>query len=475
MCSKASGDRKFKSQDPIFESHFGRNAKLNSQQQLFSRFEKAGPSWLPIIVMSLIGLGLTVFAVEAVSKLTGEEFSQRQRRLYLLSRDVGLFETLLFQVSNVRPETLSELELERLAAAKSMIPELTFLGALVADPAFENADGTGRKRPASTSDDEERLLYFWADESGTSVLLGQVDWLNAPSMRALAGTDQSGTDQSGTDQSGTDRQGTDQSGDLRLAGGLMFSRPKGSESRFLTTVAIAGEVPIDRNEVLANVNMTDSGAIKGLLSQHLTRTQGTTLESVSPDGLDVFVQDFLNQRAFAFINRGGLTNQELTAPMMEIGDDIPEDVRRTIVLSFVLGWRNGVSKQFDQFVLERASRDVTLNEGTATGESGSNPTLLILHPLTCPIRTRSILDGIDPQTNMSTKESGEAIRVPAVDYPPDIEQRIAAFAKTPADFTEVLADLEKEIRGRGDCKELYQLADPFPATVFEINASPLSP
>lgn len=42
---------------------------MNASQRLFDRFDKAGPSWLPIIVLSLIGLIATIACVHSIAGL----------------------------------------------------------------------------------------------------------------------------------------------------------------------------------------------------------------------------------------------------------------------------------------------------------------------------------------------------------------------------------------------------------------------
>ena len=396
--------------------------------------------------MSSLGLLATIFSVRAVSELVGEELGGRLARLYQVSRDLGLTETVLFEVADVQESALSELETQRIETAGSLFPTLEFVGALSVDPAFPEETGPGSVRPPSKSDDEERLLYFWSDPAGTAIMLGQLDWNSDP---------------------GDDGEAlTGEVAKPMVSGAIVFSRPRQPDADFIATIAIPGEIVLDENESLFVVDFLDANWTDELMRRHVERVGEMPLATIEPANLDVMVQDFLNGRAFAFVNRGGLSQEELINPSLSGLDEVPESGRQVIIQAFQLGWRNGVSKQFDRYVLERASRDVDLPSTSGSGESKTANRLVVIHPLCCPVRTRAILAGVDPVDRVELPTNGASVSVPAVDAPANLVETIESFAASRFKSVDVVKTLESEVQSRPDCKEVFHMDEPFAATVF---------
>lgn len=414
---------------------------MNASQRLFDRFEKAGPSWLPIIVLSIVGLVSTILCIRAVDGLAEGRLSNAIEAIYLRSRELGQQDTLLFAVTKFHADALSDLAKQRLEQAKSIAPDLEFLEVLNGDPAFP----TNLQSDTNEAELKNSLLYIWCDEDRQSILIGQIK--SEFTVNQLSLLKDSGIKP-------------------WLSAAMVFSKFASPEVHYESTIAIGGEMEIEATETTFALDLMSPDSIKTLMRRHDEATAGMMLEELDVGSIEVVIQDYLNHRAFNLAKQGGYSNEKVKRLHGAGLEEISEEWRNTFLFALYLGHRNGRSKQFDQFVLEKMSRDREV-----IPDQESDPSRIILHPLSCPIRTAALLAGEGLEEVTHTDSEGLTRSVPKADFPVDLIKRIEAFAQQSPDLQTLMDSLQEQIENRTEYKPIYQMEKPFPATVYQIQSS----
>ncbi|MCA9138254.1 MAG: hypothetical protein KDB00_15890, partial [Planctomycetales bacterium] len=218
----------------------------------------------------------------------------------------------------------------------------------------------------------------------------------------------------------------------------------------------------DHENVLKLI-LHEAGVISELIDSHRVFVEPMDLVRFEPQDFDVTVQTFFQQRAFAYVNTGGDVLEKRFRDFAEGSNlyEINSNDDKNRIYALLMGVRNGVSKQFDQFVLEKLSRD-TMNR--ANGNSSLPP--IVIQPLSCPIRFESLLLRLDGNQIEPMKTDIVLSPDTILDLPADIAERINAFRESGQDIRETAVRFRDVFDQRPELEAVFQMKEPFPATVY---------
>ncbi|MCA9140423.1 MAG: hypothetical protein KDB00_26815, partial [Planctomycetales bacterium] len=240
---------------------------MNASQRLFDRFDKAGPSWLPIIVLSLFGLSATIVSVYAISKTSSSVLKQAIESGFQLSRDVGKSSVYLFDFVAVDKDALSDIESKLVRITSSRNPGMSFLGALDGRPAFPPVSNDDSGQMMELSPPLNRRHYCWIDDLQTTLLICTFDWFEV-------------------DVRGTEHEY--QPGEsLPFSKALAISRVGPTDKSFRSTHASSSLPDLGDHENVLKLILHEAGVISELIDSHRVFVEPMDLVRFEPQDFDV--------------------------------------------------------------------------------------------------------------------------------------------------------------------------------------------
>lgn len=398
--------------------------------------------------MSLIGLSATIFSVYAISHSAVSEEKSVVEDAYRFSRALGKSNVLLSTFTKSDSADFQRTESEFVRVVESRNPGWSFWGALDSAPAFPPVSDSDPDQFVELGPRLNRRHYCWTDDRQSTLLICLFRW---DEIQPRETDDEYGPGES-----------------LPLSAALAISRINSSDPSFRSTHSVSSLPDLGSHENVLDLADHQAGSVAELIESHRSFVGQADLDQIDPKDVDVLVSDFFQQRAFRFANRGGDSLEEGVQKFVKVsGADVDSVVAYAGIHSIVIGKRNGVSKQFDQFVLERMSRDSTVLSGV---DSSLPP--LVVQPLSCPIRMQSVLRRLNG-TLLKPLDTGIVLSPDAIlDLPADLTDQIESLGNSGNDIRETATRFGEVFNERPELEMVFQMKEPFPATVYYVKEQP---
>ncbi len=411
---------------------------LNATRRLFDRFEKSGPSWLPIIILSAIGLIATIVCVRQVAHVTVAEFPAKMQEVYVGFREIGLQSTLLYEVSESDKESLDEEQSEFLEEWRKTWTELEFAALVQAKPAFPVDESLYFNAADIESDSWTTIYTIWQTQETHTIIAA-----------ALVSDPDRGT----------------------KFGPLVAISRRESELIATETLPPVAEradflAALGKHRTFVQAFPTTPGVLAELIDAHHQHLGTTDCPEIGAEDYAVAIQEYLDRDAVAYVMDSGLLSISETTGFDNEGYESLGDRKAIAVAAMDLGYRNGVSKQYDRYVIERMSRDVAADVDESQPASVDRDDPVVIHSLSCPIYIQSMLNGVSSGDRRPFSLLDEDGTVPLCDVPLDLIDQLSAISSGGLDLRTLGGQLTRQLQSRQDFEQAYQMSEPFPATVF---------
>lgn len=406
---------------------------MPASQGLFDRFERRNLSWFPIIALSLAGLVGTMLSLTVFAKIKSPDVGPLLQERFDAAREEGFESPILKELSLLPQENVGEAE--KLAISKiSESPETEkYLVAMEVVNEYAVQLRRGERKVSTTH------LHCWTDPSKTILFCAIVK-----RSHQNPGDDQAA------------------SADQWVVEEIMaVTQTKSDRSPFVVTSNLLGKsITIeDETTISGGTSLTEDVTLVSKTHQErlskLSLGEENLLTFEESDCVAV-LQSYFDLAALAHISRGGRTKQELLQEVRDVFQDPDLEPDMRFLTAILLGRRNAYSHQVDQFVLQRYVEHVRTSDTIAREVSPENS--LIFHPLSCPVRARLILGRSVADHSVVGAQSDPAELVKQVEY----------LSKDDNSPQREINDLQSEVQQDTRYEVLFEMKDPFPATVYTI-------
>lgn len=308
---------------------------MNQARQAFERFEKSD-NWLPVLLLSLLGIGGTIGIVTVATDLQQDNVAAATESMYFLSGEMIGF-GLAANRSNepLKEHELSRVEVDGLAKIQGWGDGYTFVAGFNWSPSNALTKELQEESPERKLNLEELpiiKLLCWISDDKKSLLTTRLQ----PAPASETGLSVS-----------------------RFAGARIISFEKGTDKQLITSEFEAfPEAPWE-----SIVSMDEQGvAAKDLFAAHLDHISGKDLQVVDLNNLGSELKQMRDKKCFWVFERGGLSEEEVDRVGQNLLGEFSDVEQGWLETNFKMGFMIGLSKAATDHAL------TIYNEGQATDD-----------------------------------------------------------------------------------------------------------
>ena len=396
---------------------------MNQARQAFERFEKSD-SWLPVIFLSLIGIGGTIGIVTLASRLTNDNVRLATNLFFSSGHMLG--QATLHHTSGkpLGGDEITNVEIDGLAKIQGWGKGFSYIAAFDWTPTWAEAfvaelelseaideskaaelDGLALKALCWISDDERSLLVtLLATEVGESGPIGS-----------------------------------------QLTGVQILSIESETGKHLIT--ADNDSLPEAPWESVVSLGKPGKVESEAMFTAHADHVAGKSLQKISTDQLGEFMLKELRRKANWLIQRGGLTLSEIDGLLGAVIDTYEDyEPNSSLSLALKLGFMAGFSGQASMYALDSISDEV------ADGD------LVAIHPCSHFLELESAI---------TVTQRPYAMELLMGEY--DLSSVIDMAKQQGAGMTEETNKLIQRIEAQEYTTLLSDIEKPFKAKIYKLN------
>ena len=383
---------------------------MNQARRAFERFEKSD-SWLPFILLSLLGVTATIACIVATR---GQRTALGLDMCYLIGESMGKSIVLAPNLRELETEASSPVELKSLSDVEGWGNGFTFIEAFGWDL---NPEG-------KPSDTEESLLksYCWLSEDQRKLLV-----LSMASYRNEKGKPSS----------------------EKLVGAKVVSEEK-ETGQYLET-ASTNYLPSAPWESL--VSLENGTPIKpaDLFAAHGQHVADKELKEFRATELKKFLEQSIKRKAYWLVSRGGLSSQEIEFSLAGLKRSGTIAFTEKDRAAYSLGVRGGMAQQAT-FLALAAYRETIQNDDLSD--------LVVLHKCPCAIELEMQVEGLGGVSALISKKPMSSERLARL-----VDEALIAGINLQTRVDEIVTKLQSE----QFASKVHQLDEPIEATIYKLN------